>query len=127
MATVYPCLLYRDAATAIKWLVDAFGLTEDMVMRGDGGEIGHAELGWRDGGIMIGSYRDSVSYSSAPGTAGVYLVVEDPDAHFARAVGAGAEVVRPLNDTDYGSREYTVRDLEGNVWNFGTYEPAKPA
>ena len=54
---------------------------------------------------------------------GVYVQVEDVDAHYARARAAGAEIVRPLQDTDYGSREYSVRDLEGHLWSFGTYQP----
>jgi len=53
----------------------------------------------------------------------VYVYVEDVDAHHARARAAGAEIVRPLQDTDYGSREYSVRDLEGHLWSFGTYHP----
>jgi uncharacterized glyoxalase superfamily protein PhnB len=53
----------------------------------------------------------------------MYVVVEDIDAHHDRAAAAGAEVVRALQDTDYGSREYSARDLEGNVWSFGTYQP----
>jgi uncharacterized glyoxalase superfamily protein PhnB len=51
------------------------------------------------------------------------VAVEDVDAHAERAKAAGAEIVRELNDTDYGSREYAARDLEGNVWSFGTYRP----
>ena len=54
----------------------------------------------------------------------LYIVVADPDAHHARAVAAGAEVVRELTDTDYGSREYGVHDPEGNSWSFGTYDPS---
>jgi uncharacterized glyoxalase superfamily protein PhnB len=50
-------------------------------------------------------------------------VVDDPDAHHERAVAAGATVVRPLEDMEYGSREYSVRDPEGNLWSFGTYDP----
>ena len=53
----------------------------------------------------------------------LYVVVEDPDAHHARAKEAGATIERELNDTDYGSREYSVRDPEGNRWSFGTYRP----
>jgi uncharacterized glyoxalase superfamily protein PhnB len=51
------------------------------------------------------------------------VVVEDPDAHYARARAAGAEVTRELADTDYGSREYGAKDSEGNAWYFGTYQP----
>src|SRR6266540_1434370 len=52
------------------------------------------------------------------------VAVERGDA--AVVVEAGAEVVRPLEDTDYGSRGYTARDPEGNLWSFGTYQPAAP-
>jgi uncharacterized glyoxalase superfamily protein PhnB len=54
----------------------------------------------------------------------VYLVVDDPDAHHERAKKAGAEIVRGLRDEDYGSRGYTARDPEGNLWSFGTYRPS---
>jgi uncharacterized glyoxalase superfamily protein PhnB len=53
----------------------------------------------------------------------IYAVIADPDAHHARAEGAGARIVRELEDTPYGSREYSARDLEGNLWSFGTYDP----
>jgi uncharacterized glyoxalase superfamily protein PhnB len=56
-------------------------------------------------------------------TQSVYVVVEDPDAHHARAVAAGAKVVMPLEDKDYGGRGYSARDLEGHVWSFGNYDP----
>jgi uncharacterized glyoxalase superfamily protein PhnB len=58
-------------------------------------------------------------------THGVYVVVEDVDAHYARAKAAGAAIAMELRDTDYGSREYSVHDLEGNLWAFGTYDPWK--
>jgi uncharacterized glyoxalase superfamily protein PhnB len=53
-----------------------------------------------------------------------YLVVDDPDARHARAVAAGAEVVQELVDQPYGSREFAVRDPDGNIWSLGTYRPA---
>ena len=54
-------------------------------------------------------------------------MTDEPDALFARAVAAGAEVIAGLHDTDYGSRDFAVRDPEGNRWSFGTYrgEPRK--
>jgi uncharacterized glyoxalase superfamily protein PhnB len=54
---------------------------------------------------------------------GIYIALDDIDAHYARAKAAGAEILRPLADTDYGAREYTARDLEGHLWSFGTYWP----
>ncbi|GAA1776184.1 VOC family protein [Streptomonospora arabica] len=126
-ATVWPVLLYRDAAKAIDWLVEAFGLTRNLVVPDDGGRIVHAELGWRGGVITLGGYDEDAAFSNLkPGGGAVYLVAADPDARFARATAAGAEVVRPLKDEDYGSRTFTVRDLEGNSWTFGTYGGAAP-
>ena len=51
------------------------------------------------------------------------LIVADADAHHARAVAAGARVVYPLKDEDYGGRGYSCLDPEGHLWNFGTYDP----
>jgi uncharacterized glyoxalase superfamily protein PhnB len=56
----------------------------------------------------------------------VYAWVEDLETHYARARAAGAEIVRPLADTDYGTREYGARDLDGHLWFFGTYRPPGP-
>lgn len=56
-------------------------------------------------------------------TRSVYIVVENADAVFARVAEAGASVVRPLQDTPYGSREFTVADPEGHSWSVGTYDP----
>ena len=53
------------------------------------------------------------------------LVVPGGDgAIFPKAQAAGAEIVRALEDTNYGSREYTARDPEGNLWAFGMYQMA---
>ena len=51
--------------------------------------------------------------------------VKDLDVHLARAKEAGAEIVRPLTATSYGSREYRARDLEGHLSSFGTYQPSE--
>jgi len=48
-------------------------------------------------------------------------VTDDPDGAFERATAAGAELVRPLRDEDYGSRGFSIRDPEGNILSFGTY------
>ena len=56
-------------------------------------------------------------------TRGVYVVVPDADAVHARAVAAAAEIIRPVQDTPYGSREFAVKDPEGHSWSVGTYDP----
>ncbi|WP_369140151.1 VOC family protein [Modestobacter versicolor] len=121
--TVWPAFRARDARALIRFLVDAFGFEETAVYA-DGDLVAHAELSWPlGGGVMLGSVRDdgAEGWHVAPGSTGCYVVTDEPDALFERAVAAGAEVLRPLEDTDHGSREFAVRDPEGNLWSFGTY------
>jgi uncharacterized glyoxalase superfamily protein PhnB len=122
MSSVIPTFRYPDARAAIDFLCSAFGFTEHAAHEQDGIII-HAELRLGDGWVMLGQDRDAGSeYPSGPST--TYVVVDDPDAHHARAVAAGAEITRGLVDQDYGSREYAAKDPAGNVWSFGTYRPA---
>ena len=120
---VWPTLRANDARALIRFLVDAFGF-EETVVHGDGDVVQHAELSWPPGGgIMLGSANrgDGDQWALKPGTFGCYVVVDEPDKLYARAVSAGAEITRELFDTDYGSRDFAVRDPEGNLWQFGTY------
>jgi uncharacterized glyoxalase superfamily protein PhnB len=123
--TVWAGLSYADAPAAIQFLTKTFGFVEKLVVPGgEDREIAHAELRWPSGAgaIMLGSTRDKNDpFYIEPGKASVYVVTDEPDALYARAVEAGAEVVQELYDADYGSRGFTVRDPEGNQWSFGTY------
>jgi uncharacterized glyoxalase superfamily protein PhnB len=119
---VWPTLRSRDPRGLIRFLVDAFGFEETVVF-GDGEHVDHAQLSWPlGGGIMLGRVRDTPDdpWPLQPGTFGAYAVTDEPDALCARATAAGAELIQDLHDTDYGSREFSVRDLEGNRWSFGT-------
>jgi uncharacterized glyoxalase superfamily protein PhnB len=120
--TIYPSLRYRDARAAIDWLKDTFGFEERVVYGNEDGTIAHAELSLGTSVIMLGSEKED-DFGSHAGQEWLYVAVPDPDARFERARAAGAPVVRELSDMDYGSREFSVRDLEGNVWSFGTYRP----
>jgi uncharacterized glyoxalase superfamily protein PhnB len=125
--TVWPALVYADAPAAVRFLSEAFGFQETLVVPGDGeGVVAHAELRWPlGGGVMLGSIRsDGVLGEQHAGVASVYVVTDEPDALFARATAAGSEVVRELRDQDFGSRTFTVKDPEGNLWSFGTYRGA---
>jgi uncharacterized glyoxalase superfamily protein PhnB len=127
---VWPILTFRDAQAAIAFLRDAFGFEEAVYARDDDPSvIEHAEMRWPlGGGIMFGTAgKDQSPFGQrSPGNDSVYVVCEDPDGLFARATAAGAEVVRGLVDEDYGSRGFTVRDPEGNLWSFGTYRGESP-
>lgn len=126
---LWPNLAYADAPAAIAFLVAAFGFEVRADYRRDGAPdiVEHAELrAPAGGGVMLGTAgKDDTPWGRrAPGLDACYVVCTDPDALFARAVAAGAEVVRPLTDQAYGSREFAVRDPEGGLWAFGTYTGA---
>lgn len=125
---IFPALRYRDADAALTFLKSAFGAQEKSVHRGDDGVIHHAELRFGAGLVMLGQYSGEgwmggESPRPLASTVSIYVVISDPDQHFAAARSAGAEIVREMADMDYGSREYSVRDPEGNLWSFGTYDP----
>ena len=124
MQNVYPVLVYEDARGAIDFLETAFGFERHAVYDGDDGAVAHAELRFGSELIMLSSATEGdPQFNQAVGRYSLYLVVDDPDAHHDRARDAGAEISRGLRDEDYGSRGYTARDPEGNLWSFGTYRP----
>jgi len=129
---VWPTLRAADARKLIRFLVDAFGFEETAVY-GEGDRVDHAELSWPEGGgIMLSSVREADSadtWTLRPGGFGAYVVTADPDTLHDRAKAAGAEIITDLHETEYGSRDFAVRDPEGNRWSFGTYrgEPRKVA
>jgi uncharacterized glyoxalase superfamily protein PhnB len=124
---VWPTLRAHDARALIRFLVDVVGF-QQSVAYGDGDRIDHAELTWPlGGGVMLGSMREvdpARQWSPQPGTFGAYVVADDIDALHARIAAAGAEITRPPNDTEYGSRDFAIKDPEGNHWSFGTYRGA---
>jgi uncharacterized glyoxalase superfamily protein PhnB len=130
-ARVSVTLGYRDAARAIEFLVTAFGFEKVVVYEVEPNVIGHAELRWPGGGLVM-------LHSAAPGSAiaditakasagyppfAVHVSTDEPDALFSRAVSAGAEVVRPIADSPRGTRDFIVKDPEGLCWSFGTPLP----
>jgi uncharacterized glyoxalase superfamily protein PhnB len=119
---LYPSLRYKDAKAAHQWLQDAFGFEPVELYEDDNGDVVHAEMRWGSDLIMFGTARDD-HYGHRVGQGWIYATCDDPDALYARATKAGAEVTMDLTDQEYGSRDFGVRDLEGNQWNFGTYEP----
>ena len=122
--TVIPTLRYRDANQAIAWLNDAFGITEHFVVRSDDGRVEHAQLQWRGSLVMLGDVQGNQhdlphQHGSISMTA---ESAEQVDEVYERAQRAGATVIQPLEDTEYGSHAFTVADYEGNHWHLGTYD-----
>ena len=127
---IIPGLRYYDAHAAIDWLCNAFGFERHLVVEHEG-MVAHAQLRLGDDMIMIGGVREDQFArwtATARDTGGrctmaCYLSVEDVDGHHDRAKAAGAEVVEPPTDQDYGGRNYACLDPEGNLWHFGSYNP----
>lgn len=120
---VFPSFRYRDAPGAIAWLVDVLGFQVSEVHEAADGSVAHAELSHGPGRIMLGTERDGV-FGGRVGGGFTYIAVDDVDGLYERARSKGAEVLMEITDTDYGSRDFLVRDPEGNVWSFGTYRPS---
>jgi uncharacterized glyoxalase superfamily protein PhnB len=121
---IIPALRYRDARAAIEFLTSALGFEAGLVVGREDGGVGHAELQLGAGTVMLGSTgAGDDRFDQTIGSSSVYVVLEEVDTHYEHARAAGAEIVREMADTDYGSREYTARDPEGNLWSFGTYWP----
>jgi uncharacterized glyoxalase superfamily protein PhnB len=130
-STIIPALRYKEANAAIDWLCEVFGFERHAVYPGPNNTVGHAELTLNGGMIMLGSAKDD-EYGRGfkpPAELGnvetrsTYIVVADADATYARAKAAGGRIVRELQNTDYGSREFSVKDPEGHSWSVGTYNP----
>ena len=120
--TVFPCITFRDAKASIDWLERVLGAERVAVFEDDEGRVGHAELRIGESVVMAGDERAG-SKATPPGVSVVYVVVPDTDAAYERARAAGADVTEPV-DQDYGSRDITITDPDGNRWSLGTYAGA---
>jgi uncharacterized glyoxalase superfamily protein PhnB len=129
--TLVPTLRYRDVPAAIGWLCRAFGFEKHLVVTGDDGSIRYAQLTFGEGMIMVVPVEDTAfdQLMKQPEEAGgaetqiCYLYVADVGAHYTRAKAGGAEILLDLDQGDSSGRGYSCRDLEGHIWNFGTYDP----
>ncbi len=131
--SVIPCLVYEDAPRAIDFLCEAFGFARHLVVPGETErDVAHAQLRLGDSMVMLSSakpdHHERFGLVTAQATNGlvtgsIYVMVADPDAHHAQAVAYGASVIIPPRDNEYGGRGYEVRDCEGCLWSFGSYDP----
>ena len=132
-ATVIPVLRYRDAPAAIEWLCATFGFEKHLVVPNADCGIAHAQLGFGNGMVMLGSVQktetefgrllkqpDEIGGAS---TQSAYVIAANTDAVYASAKAAGARIVMEIRDEDYGGRGFSCHDLEGHLWSFGTYDP----
>jgi uncharacterized glyoxalase superfamily protein PhnB len=115
--TIWPSVPYPDPQAAIDFLVGTFGFEPTaLIPNGASGGYAEIELRWPhgSGGIII---RDADRALES----WLYVVTPDPDRLYDRVKAAGLEITRALEDTDYGSRTFTVVDPWSVMWSFGTY------
>ena len=124
LPTFFPYFGYKDAAAALTFLTEAFGFEKSAEIRADNGMIIHAEMTFGNGALMLGSSTHNIPKSAEHG---VYVFVDDVDAHYERAKAAGATIVFPPEFTEWGTRRYRCLDPEGYEWSFGTYRPSLEA
>jgi len=119
---VTPYLTVRGASDAIEFYKRAFGAEElDRRPAEDGVRLMHCHLKVNGSDVMMADEFPEYGAGLGAGPSGVtlHLAVDDADAWFARATGAGATVVMPLEDTFWGDRYGMVRDPFGHVWAIG--------
>jgi uncharacterized glyoxalase superfamily protein PhnB len=118
--TLSPYLFYNDVAGAMDFLSRAFGFTEKMCNQDQDGTIRHAEMRYGNAVVMMGSPPDYQNPKALGGhvTVGMYVHVDDVEAHFQQAKAAGAELQDTPTDQAYGVRSYGALDPEGHQWWF---------
>jgi uncharacterized glyoxalase superfamily protein PhnB len=119
-----PYLFYADVQRAAQFMQDAFGFRLVFTSPDPNGGLAHAQLAHATGLIMAGHAGEGglgmVKRADALGAlhAGVYVFVDDVDAHCARAKSAGARVLEAPTDRPWGDRMYCALDPEGQFWMF---------
>jgi len=113
----------KNAETAIGFYKKAFGATEKFRLTEPSGRIGHAELAFGPMTVMLSDeFPEFDCYAPDAGARSTFVIhlhVDDADAAIEKAVGAGAQLVRPPQDAFYGERSGTVRDPFGYDWMIG--------
>ena len=122
---VMPYLIVDGAAAAIDFYKSVFGATERMRLPGSDGRVGHAELEIGDAVIMLADENPRMGIRGPKAIGGtpvtIHVYVEDSDATFERAVGAGATAVRPMENRFYGDRSGQFEDPFGHRWDVSTH------
>lgn len=119
-------LFCADVAKSLDFLVDAFGLRRGDVHDGPDGKPGHAGAHLGEHTVYLSSQHPGklVPASELPALHALVMVyVDDVDAVYRRATGAGATVSYAPADMPYGQRECGLIDADGNLWSFATLLP----
>src|SRR5215467_11320146 len=127
---VVPTITYRNTTAMVEWLCDTFDFRRQLIVKGEHGEVKHAELTFGESMVMVGAVQHSpferlVVHPDQIGgveTQTCYLIVDDVEAHYAKAKAKNAEIIFGVRGEN-GGQGYACRDPEGHLWMFGTYDP----
>jgi PhnB protein len=124
---IWAAINYADALAGIRFMIDVLGFTEELVVTGERADVvEHSQLRWPEGGVVQAATanRPGNVFSARPvGSQSLYVITADPAAVYERCVAAGVDVVQPPMSPDYDpdGLVFSIRDVEGNLWSFGTY------
>ena len=119
--TINPVVHFRDLAAGSRFLVEAFGFEQKAAHQAEDGSLQYVELALNGAPLGLGPTTEGSMFDTGPAV--VYISLDDVDSMHDRAKAAGAEILMPPTDQDYGSRDFVAKDAEGNVWCFGTFQP----
>jgi uncharacterized glyoxalase superfamily protein PhnB len=128
---VVPTITYRNTTAMVEWLCDTFGFRRQLIVKGENGEVKHAELTFGECMIMVEAVQHSpfeklVVHPDQIGgveTQTCYLIVADVEAYCAKVKAKNAEIIFGVKAENGGGQGYACRDPEGHLWMFGTYDP----
>lgn len=123
---IWSAVTYADPVAGIRFITEVLGFEELVLVLEDGdpAKIVHSEYRWPEGGIVqVHSWVPDHEFIRPPGEQGLYVVTADPRAVWERCRAAGVEVIREPTEPHYdpGGMGFSIRDLEGNTWSFGSY------
>ncbi len=121
--SIYPVVTYHDVEAGVAFLERAFGLGPIFFDE----EFLHAAVGLGEAMVLIEKERPEELHGEHAGRGWVYIAVDDPDAHHAHSKEEGVEILNEPHTTPDGQHGYSARDPEGNLWTFGTADPARGA
>lgn len=117
---IWPAISSHDPLALRAWMRE-LGFVDGILVPGDNDTVMHSEMIWPEGGRVMVATNVESEFDVPVGKGVLYVVTDRPTEIYARAKALGAPVVRELQDTDYGSTGFSLRDIDGNSWSFGTY------
>jgi uncharacterized glyoxalase superfamily protein PhnB len=121
--TINPVVQYRDLDAGARFLVEAFGFVQHEAHKAEDGSLQYVELSLNGAPLGLGAHAEGSMFDTGPAV--VYISLDEVDSMHDRARAAGAQILMPPTDQDYGSRDFVASDHEGNVWCFGTYQAGR--